>query len=214
VTGSRALPGGLLLITDRYQARRSLMEITAAAFDAGFIGIMLREKDLAGGDLLEVARPLAELARTRGRAFLVNDRIDVALALAGAGVHVGHAGLGIADARRLLGPDRLLGYSAHAIEEARAALADGADYVTLSPIFPSRSKPDLSPRGLAFLQEGTAALPPGCVVALGGIDAAGLAGVRGAGAHGAAVMGAMMRAEDPAVTARDLVAAWGERSAS
>jgi thiamine-phosphate pyrophosphorylase len=203
-----SVPAGLYLITDRRRARQELVAATAAALDAGFAAVMFREKDLEGGEALRLARPLAALAAARGRAFLVNDRVDVALAIDGAGAHVGRAGIPVTLARRILGEGRLLGYSAHAIDEARSALEEGADYVTVSPVFASASKPGLSPRGIAFLREAAAALPPGRVVALGGMEARHLGEVRAAGAHGAAVMGEMMRAGDPGSVARALVDAW------
>lgn len=208
-------PPGLLLITDRAQARRPLSEVAAAALDAGFAALMLREKDLDAGPLLELAAPLAALCADRGRPFLVNDRLDVALASGGAGAHVGRNGLPVAAVRRLLGPGRLLGYSAHAVEEAREALAAGADYVVLGPVFASASKPGYAGRGAAWLAGAAAELPRGRVVGLGGIETPERVGaVRGTGAAGAAVMGALMRAADPATLAREMAAAWAETPTS
>ncbi len=201
-------PPGLLLITDRRQARHSLLAVARGALEAGFAAVMLREKDLDARPLLELAEPLHRLCREGGRPFLVNDRLDVALALPGAGAHLGRSSVPVAAARDLLGPGRLLGYSAHDREEAAGALEAGADYVTLSPVFPSMSKPELAPRGAAWLREAAAALPPGRVVALGGMSETRLTEARAAGAGGAAVMGAMMRAADPAREAAVLVAAW------
>jgi len=202
------LPSGILAVTDRTQARRPLHDLARAALEAGFAAIMLREKDLPGGPLHELAESLEAVCRAAGRPLLVNDRLDVALAFPGVGAHVGIHGIPVPEARRLLGPDRLLGFSAHTVDEARAALAAGADYVTMSPIFHSRSKPDLCPRGVSFLEDAVRQLPPENVVALGGIDASNLAAVRRTGAHGAAVMGALMRAENPVAAARALVTAW------
>ena len=121
---------------------------------------------------------------------------------------MGKAGVPIADARWLLGTDRLLGYSAHEVNEARAAIEAGADYVTLSPIFSSRSKPGYAPRGVDWLRDATSKLPEGRVIALGGISADTLAEVREAGAAGAAIMGEMMRAEYPARAAAEMVRAF------
>jgi thiamine-phosphate pyrophosphorylase len=201
-------PPGLLAITDRRQASRPLAEVVEAALEAGFAAVMVREKDLGGRELLELAEPLWHACRRWGRPLLVNDRLDVALALAGAGAHVGRAGVPVARARALLGPDRALGYSAHGVDEARGALAEGADYVTLSPIFPSRSKPDYAPRGVDFLAEAAVSLPAGRVVALGGLSEGTLPEARAAGAGGAAVMGDLMRARAPRERADALVSAW------
>ena len=114
----------------------------------------------------------------------------------------------IADARRLLGPERILGYSAHEVSEAMDAFREGADYVTLSPIFSSASKPELKPRGLALLEAARRTIPDGRVLALGGIDASNIGSVRRAEAFGVLVMGALMRADHPKAAARELVAGW------
>ena len=204
----RVLAGGVYAITDRTQARRPLPDIVEAAFEAGFAGVMLREKDLPGGPLFELAEALFVVCRSYDRSLIVNDRLDVALALPDAGAHVGSRGMKVPDARRLLGPNRVLGYSAHEVSEALTALGDGADYVTLSPIFSSASKPDLKPRGLALLQEAQTVLPSGRVIGLGGIEASNIGGVRRSGALGAAVMGALMRSDHPKVAAREIVAGW------
>jgi arsenate reductase len=208
-----AYPPGLLLITDRRQATHPLERIVAAALEAGFAAVMLREKDLDGGPLLALARPLAELCRAAKRPFLVNERLDVALALDRAGVHVGKEGFPVPLARSLLGPGRLLGYSAHEGEEAARALEEGADYATLGPVFPSRSKPGYEPRGLEVLQGTPGHLSTARIVALGGVEnPERVSRVRATGVAGAAVMGAMMRARDPEATAASLVSAWWESS--
>ena len=204
----KTLSGGVYAITDRTQARRPLADIVQAALEAGFAGIMLREKDLSGGPLFDLAETLSRICRAFDRPLIVNDRLDVALALPGVGAHVGVRGMKVTDARRLLGPDRLLGYSAHEVPEALSALRDGADYVTLSPIFSSASKPDLLPRGLTLLEEAMAALPAGHMIALGGIDASNVGHIRRMGAAAAAVMGALMRSDHPKAAAREMIAAW------
>jgi len=200
----------LLLITGRRLARAPLETACGEALAAGFTAVMVREKDLEGRDLLDLALRLHRVSARAGAACIVNDRLDVALALPDAGAHVGRAGLSVPAARAILGPDRILGYSAHDAAEAASALAAGADYVTLSPVFPSHSKPGLPARGIAFLEAAVRDLPPGRVVALGGIDATRIAAVRRAGAGGAAVLGAVMEAEDPGAAAREIVTAWRE----
>lgn len=207
---TRRPPSGLLLITDRRQGARPPAEVCGAALAGGFSAIMVREKDLPAADLYAIVRAVLAAARGLGAPVLVNDRIDVALALPGVGAHVGAAGLQVARARALLGHDRILGYSAHAPEEAEKALEEGADYVTVSPLFVSPSKPGLAPRGLALLTATLAVAPPARVFGLGGIDRDTVAGVAGTGAGGAAVMGAVMRAEDPRAAAAELVARWNE----
>lgn len=200
----------LLLVTGRHLAREPLDAVCTAALGAGFTAVMVREKDLEGADLLALAGRIHAVCTAAGGLCLVNDRVDVALALPGAGAHVGRAGIDVPSARRLLGPDRVLGYSAHEAAEARDALEAGADYVTLSPIFPSHSKPGLPPRGLAFLEASLEHLPASRVVALGGVDADRVGGVRRSGAGGAAVLGAVLAAADPGTAARHIVRAWRE----
>lgn len=169
---------------------------------------MLREKDLDARPLRELALPLLEICGAAERPLLINERVDVALSLPGVGAHVGVRGLPVSEVRGLLGPDRLLGYSAHSAAEAEEALKAGADYVTLSPIFPSRSKPDLEPRGPELLRDAAKRIPPERILALGGLTAERLHQIRETGVGGAAVMGVMMQAPDPAAAARELVRAW------
>jgi thiamine-phosphate pyrophosphorylase len=206
------LAPGLILITDRTLSHRPLVEVCGAALRAGFAAVMLREKDLGGRELLALAEPLAQICTSLKKALIINGRLDVALAVSGAGAHVGREGIPVSDARRILGPGRILGYSAHEIPEARDALDAGADYVTLSPIFPSFSKPGARPRGLAFLRSGVEALAPRPVIALGGVDPDRLPQVRASGAHGAAILGAVMQAEDPKAAAADLLAVWTDEA--
>jgi thiamine-phosphate pyrophosphorylase len=108
----------------------------------------------------------------------------------------------------------VLGYSAHDRKEAEQALDDKTDYVTVSPIFPSLSKPELAPLGIGFLRESSSYLPANRVLALGGINGENLVEARRAGAHGAAVMGEVMRSEDPRATALAMVAAWESAGSS
>lgn len=189
----------LLVITDRKQARAPLEEIAEAVFAAGCRWLLLREKDLAADVRIALLRRLVALGTRFDASVTVSADIDAARRAGAAGVHLS-AGGDIAKARAALGPAALIGRSAHGREEMAAAA--GASYATLSPIFPSLSKPGYGPAlGLETLAEwsGTATLP---VVALGGVDVATAAACRRAGAAGVALMGAVMRAQDPAATVR------------
>lgn len=193
----------LLLITDRHQARRPLREVVRGALEGGCRWISVREKDLPPAEQVALARSIKNLAAPF--AALVTLHGDAAFALeAGVdGVHLPSRS-DVASARAMLGPDRWLSVSTHAEGEVRAAAAGGADAVTLSPIFPSASKPGYGPAiGLDFLA-GTAGRSRLPIVALGGInDAARARACLDAGAAAIAVMGAIMAAADPgaAVTA-------------
>lgn len=200
----------LLIVTDRHQARAPLMALAGAAFSAGGRWLMLREKDLEAAARLALLKDLIALGAPYGAAVTVNT--DLAAAAAAAGVHL-PAGGDPAAARAALGAAALIGYSAHDQAEAMAAAAAGADYVTLSPVFESASKPGygpcLGPEGL----RAAAAQVPVPVLALGGVTAANAGSCLDAGAAGVAVMGPVMRAADPGAVVAELLAAMG-RSAS
>jgi thiamine-phosphate pyrophosphorylase len=199
----------LLVISDLSQAKRPLVEIAEAAFRAGCRWFSLREKDLPAGKRRDLLLELVALGRRYGATVTVHDDIDAAVATAADGVHLPGGG-DPAAARRLL-PSGLIGVSAHTPREAAAQLAAGADYVTLSPIFLTQSKPGYGPAvGLEALAA-AARLAPGPVVALGGIDEGNLAACFAAGARGIAVMGEIMRAVDPEEATRRLLAAFGPR---
>jgi len=194
----------LLVISDRSQARRPLIEIAEAAFRGGCRWFSLREKDLATAERCDLLRALVLIGHNFGATVTAHeDILDVVMAGAG-GVHLPGGGNPAAARGRL--PQGLIGVSAHTPEEAAAQLAAGADYVTLSPIFLSASKPGYGPAvGLDALAA-AARLSPGPIVALGGIDSSNAALCLAAGAAGIAVMGEVMRAADPEETVRNLVA--------
>src|SRR5579864_1421434 len=191
-----ALPSPpLLVISDRSQAGRPLLEVAAAAFRGGCRWFSLREKDLPAAERRELLRALVALGRGFGATIAIHEDIETAIAAGAGGVHLPGGGDPAAARRRL--PHGLIGVSAHSPEEAAAQLAAGADYATLSPIFLTQSKPGYGPSvGLARLEE-AARLAPGPVVALGGIGAGNIARCLAAGAGGIAVMGEVMRAADP-----------------
>jgi thiamine-phosphate pyrophosphorylase len=169
--------------------------------------VQLREKDLTAGQLFDLAGELRQLTRGYGAKLLINDRIDVALAVAADGVHLGKTGLPLAEARRMLGSDRLIGYSAHSADEALQAQQDGADFVTMGPVYYTPSKETYGePPGLSALAE-TARLLAIPVFALGGLKQAAVAEVLSAGAHGVALISAIMSARDPAAETESLLQA-------
>src|SRR5881397_925126 len=180
----------LILVTDRRATDRDLLEVVEEALDAGLPAVQLRDKDLPGRPLLALAERLREATSRRGALLLVNDRIDVALAVGADGVHLGGGSLPAEAARRLVGRAALIGVSTHAPGEAPA----GADFAFFGPVYETPSK------GGA---QGAARL----VLAIGGVTAARAPAVRAAGAAGAAVIRAILAAADPAAATRDLLAA-------
>jgi thiamine-phosphate pyrophosphorylase len=188
-------------------------EEARTALDGGARAIQVRVKDAPAGDVLVVARRAVELAR--GRALvLVNDRADLALLSGADGVHLGDEDLPVPEARRLLGPELLVGRTCRTLEEARAALAAGADHVGYGPIFPSRTKPlAIPPRGLDALAEVCARLGAP-VVAISGIELSNVAEVARAGAACAAVVEAIFGKGDPRENAARLAEAFERGRAS
>jgi thiamine-phosphate pyrophosphorylase len=184
----------LLVISDRSQARRPLEEIAEAAFAAGCRWFSLREKDLPPAQRRDLLAALVMVGDRYGATVTVHDDVDAALSSA-AGVHL-PSGASLASARSRL-PIGLIGASAHSASEAQTLLREGADYVTISPVFMTASKPGYGPAlGLVGLTE-VVAQASGAVVALGGVTAENAAQCRSAGAQGIAVMGEIMRASDP-----------------
>jgi thiamine-phosphate pyrophosphorylase len=196
----------LLLITDSAQLRLPLLEVVTAALNGGCRWVSLREKGLPPARREALLRRLVSLAAARGATAMVHGDIAAAAKTGAAGLHL-RAAAELAEARAALGRNRLIGVSAHDEAEIAAAAAAGADYVTLSPIFPSRSKPGYGPAlGLGRLAEmaGRSPLP---VIALGGISASSAGNCVAAGAAGIAVMGEIMRAAEPISATQDLLRA-------
>lgn len=192
-----ALPGPpLLVVTDRRQARRPLPAVAAEVFAAGCRWLLLREKDLPAAALGALAQDLRAQAAASGARLALSGDPTSAAALGLDAVHLPRDG-DPAAARALLGEAALIGLSAHDLQEARRAEDLGADYVTLSPVFESPSKPGYGPAlglsGLASVAE-RLAIP---VLALGGVMAEQTAPLLAAGAGGVAVMGAVMAAREP-----------------
>ncbi len=196
----------LYLITDRHQvpAGRTLAKTVELALAGGVGAVQLREKDLAAAQLLPLAEELRELTRRHHARFFINDRLDVALAVDADGVHLGGHSLPVAVARRLLGPDRLIGVSTHSLAEIAAAAAGGADFVTFGPVYATPSKLAYgAPQGLESLTRAcqNSPLP---VFALGGIKPCHLSALQAAGCQGVAAIAALVAAADPRTAASSL----------
>jgi thiamine-phosphate pyrophosphorylase len=188
--------------------------MVAAALEGGCRWVSVREKDLAPDEQVALAREIVRIAEAFGAGVLLHGDPLLATQAGCVGVHL-PAGGDVRAARALLGPSAWVGISAHGLEETIAAAAAGADAVTLSPIFASASKPGYGPAlGLERLA-GVAAASPIPVIALGGIeDAARVRACLESGAAAVAVMGAVMRAADPARLVARLVRATGSPAVS
>jgi thiamine-phosphate pyrophosphorylase len=197
----------LLVITDRHQAHFPLDRLGADIIAAGAPWVLLRDKDLDRLTRRLTAEALKRASDAAGARLSVGGDVELAHAL-GLGVHLSTLSE-VSDARRRLGPDALIGFSAHQTGEIGPARTAGADYVTLSPIFASASKPGYGPTlGLGALTTAAAIGMP--VYGLGGLSAANAAACLEAGATGIAVMGEIMRATDPGARVAAIVSALAE----
>ena len=174
-----------------------MLWVLAQALDGGVNAIQLREKDLAGKELFLLAEKTRKLTQRYQASLLINDRIDVALAVDADGVQLGKTSMPIQTARDLLGPRRVIGFSTHSLEESREAEQAGANFVLFGPIYFTPSKANFgAPQGPDALKKivEKIALP---VYAIGGINAANIAAVRRTGSRGVALISAVMSAADP-----------------
>ncbi|MCC7424655.1 MAG: thiamine phosphate synthase [Planctomycetaceae bacterium] len=168
--------------------------------------IQVREKSMPDRSLLAHARRVREWTKEVGALCIINDRPDIAVLADADGVHVGQEELSVRDARRIVGPDRLVGVSTHTIAQARQAVLDGADYLGVGPVFPSGTKKFAEFAGLDFVREVAAeiTLP---WFAIGGITPENIGQVKAAGASRVAVSGAIATSDDPGEVAAQLDAA-------
>lgn len=201
-----SLPASLLIVTDRHGAARPLRETVAAILRGGGRWFWFRERDMPPGPRRALAREVLGIVRDAGGRLTVGADLELAVAIGADGVHLpgGTRPDAVVRARRLLRAADTVGVSAHGFREAEAAADAGADYVTLSPIFATASKPGYGPAlGVEALRAARGLAAP--VVALGGVTPDNADACLRAGAAGVAVMGSPMRAADPARVVRDFL---------
>jgi thiamine-phosphate pyrophosphorylase len=206
IAGS-TVPCRLYAIVDPLDTGRDPVDLARAMLAGGARLLQLRLKNVASGTLLATADRIRDLTAGAGATFLVNDRVDVALACGAEGVHVGLEDLPVDDVRRLVGADRLVGFSTHDEVQIRAAGSSAASYLSFGPIYATTSKrnpdPVLGPARLAAVRPQVT--KP--VVAIGGITAATIPAVLAAGADAVAIIAALVRAPDVERATAELVAA-------
>lgn len=197
--------GKLHVLTDIVlQSRFSHLEIAKLAIAGGADTIQFRQKSGSTKEMIEEARKIKQVCKEAEVSFIVNDRIDVAIASEADGVHLGQDDFPISMARRLLGPDKIIGGSASDKDEAMDCFSQGADYVGFGPVYVTTSKDDAGPvSGISLLKEvvNTIRLP---IIAIGGISVENVPGVMKAGAAGIAVISAVCCKEDPTGATRAL----------
>jgi len=185
------------LVADPAQSARPIEDIVAQALDGGATCVQLRAKSMTDREAIAIARRLRDRCRRFGALFVVNDRVDIALAAGADGAHLGVDDLPIEDARRLGGPEFVIGYSPETDEQAAKAARLGADYLGVGPVFGTASKADAGePIGLESLRRRVtiSGVP---VVGIGGVTARNAGQVIDSGAAGVAVMSAILGASNP-----------------
>lgn len=197
----------LYAVTDRAWAadEDALMDQIAAAIDGGAGIVQLREKHLDHDAFLKEARRFVALCREKGVISIINDAVDIAAAVGADGVHVGQSDLAAGRAREVLGPDKLIGVSAHSVEEALAAQAAGADYLGVGAAFVTGTKADAAPISRDTIRAITAAVDIP-VVAIGGISRDNITELAGCRLDGVAVVSALFAQKDVKTAAKELYA--------
>ena len=193
------------LVTDRDLARgRSLDWIVEEALKGGVDVVQLREKDMETAGFMEEARRIKAITDRYGKTLLINDRIDVALAVGADGVHIGQSDMPYHDARRLLGPNAIIGLSVESYAQAREANDLEVDYIAISPVYRTPTKEELTEElGLEGVRKITE-ISRHKAVGIGSIKARNAGDVINAGADGVAVVSGICSAEDPQAAAREL----------
>lgn len=202
----------LIVVTDpELVGARPLLDVVAEALDAGAPAVQLRDKRAGSGDLLDTARGLRRVTRDAGALFIVNDRLDVALAADADGVHVGPDDLPVQAIRRCVPEGFLVGASTDEPDRARALEAEGADYLGCGTVYATTTKPDAGAAigvGGVDVVARAVSIP---VVAIGGITPERVSEVAETNAAGVAVVGAVMTSDDVAATVRALLGPWADR---
>lgn len=206
---SSSSPSGVyLLLDEQWASRLDLSRVMESAVRCGIRLFQYRNKTDSMDAVVIKAKALRAVAARSGVVFIVNDRCDVALAVGADGVHLGQEDLPLDVARRIMGPDNVIGVSTHRPEDVTQATRGGADYIGFGPLFPTTTKEHHAPIvGLSGLR-GIRSLTPLPVFAIGGITFESLRAVREAGANGVAVASAILDSSDPERTMRDFVRQW------
>jgi len=197
--------GKLHVLTDtQLQSRFSHVQLAEMAIAGGADVIQFRQKQGSTRELIEIATQMKRACMRKGVAFIVNDRIDVAIGAQADGVHLGQDDFPIPLARKLMGKEWIIGGSAATLAEARKCLSDGADYVGFGPVFPTGSKEDAGPvSGTETLSQIVEAIPLP-IIAIGGIGLANTPAIMQTGVHGIAVISAVCCHIDPCQATKEL----------
>lgn len=195
----------LYLVTDRKLSHpRTIEEVVSSAVRGGVTAIQLREKDCSTKEYLELAHNIQKILKPLHIPLIINDRIDIALAISADGVHIGQLDMPYIDARRLMGSDAIIGLSVETMEQVIAAESLDVDYLGVSPIFSTPTKTDTTTEwgieGLRILRAKSRHL----LIAIGGINSSNAVEVIEAGADGLAIVSAICASQNPEETSKQL----------
>ena len=193
---TRLASARLYVLVTQAIARRPAEEAAQLALRGGADIIQLREKELSDREYLDLARRIGRLVRDAKKLFIVNDRVAIARLAGADGVHLGQDDLPAKAARKILGPDAIIGVSTHNIAQARQAVDDGADYIGVGPIYPTRTRGYETGVGTAYIREVVAANISLPFFAIGSVNLENLGEVLSAGATRVAVSSAIIGASD------------------
>lgn len=194
----------LYLILDlSFIGKRDYLEVARAAIAGGVEVIQLRGKKAAVRELIAAGQKLRTLTRKQSAIFIVNDRVDVALACGADGIHLGQDDLPLKFARKIVGGDKIIGISCHSLKEARRAQAEGADYLAVGPVFVTSTKPGVAAVGLRLVRDAKRHIRIPWL-AIGGINPANVDEILRAGGERVAVARAVLGARDVKRAARRL----------
>ena len=194
----------LYAVTDRaWTGKMSLYEQVEAALKNGATCVQLREKELDEESFLKEAMEIGRLCREYGVPFIINDNVEIAVQCGADGIHVGQEDMTVAEVRRRVGDSMMIGVSAHTVEEAREAVAGGADYLGLGAVFNTSTKSDVENMSAGMLKAICDAVDVP-TVAIGGISAKNIHLLHGSGIDGVAVVSAIFAADDPGKATAEL----------
>ena len=207
----KKLPSGLYLITDQYIVKGlSHIQIAEKALLGGVKFIQYREKQLSKRESYKIALQLKEITKKFNATLIINDDIDIAMAVDADGVHLGQEDFPVQAARKILGDDKIIGLSTHSFKDAEEAQGSGADYIAIGPIFRSTTKDVREPLGADIIKEirKISRLP---VIAIGGINENNIEDIMKTGADGAAVISAIIAKEDITGAVKEFIRRVGDK---
>ncbi len=207
----KKLPSGLYLITDQYIVKGlSHIQIAEKALLGGVKFIQYREKQLSKRESYKIALQLKEITKKFDATLIINDDIDIAMAVDADGIHLGQEDFPVQIARKILGESKIIGLSTHSLKEAQEAQGSGADYIAIGPIFRSTTKDVREPLGPDIIKEikKISRLP---VIAIGGINENNIEDIMKTGADGAAVISAIIAKEDITGAVKEFIRRVGDK---